>query len=232
MAKKAKLPTPTNFRVGDRVRVKQGIRDVDYPDMPLGGWVGIISEVHDHGMYTVRWSQETLAAIHPVYLKRCERDGMDSEQYWLGDDDLEPDAGGPLTLEPPTKIRTKRLSPKDQDDRVRMVFDLTSNDPLPDVDEETREVYHKYLANHLIFPFEAEYAPETGPFSSNMMKVHVIGLGDPDDESMIDDSYGILCVAEHEGRKLLPPLGELEVKKGKPNRQLIEDYGYWFWNNG
>ena len=162
MAKKAKLPTPTKFQVGDRVRVKQGIRDADYPDMPLGGWAGTISEVHDHGMYTVRWSQETLAAIHPVYLKRCERDGMDSEQYWLGDDDLEPDAGGPLTLEPPTKIRTKRLSPKDQDDRVRMVFDLTSNDPLPDVDEETLEVYHEYLAKHLVFPFEADYTSETG----------------------------------------------------------------------
>ena len=66
MAKKAKLPTPTKFQVGDRVRVKQGIRDADYPDMPLGGWAGTISEVHDHGMYTVRWSQETLAAIHPV----------------------------------------------------------------------------------------------------------------------------------------------------------------------
>ena len=87
--------------------MKQGIRDADYPDMPLGGWAGTIAEVHDHGMFTVRWSQETLAAIHPVFLKRCERDGMDLEQYWLGDDDLESDAGGPLTIEHPTKIRTK-----------------------------------------------------------------------------------------------------------------------------
>ena len=61
----------------------------------------------------------------------------------------------------------------------------------------------QYLAKNLVFPFEAEYAPETGPFSSKMMKVHVIGLGDPDDESMIDDSYGILCVAKHERRELL-----------------------------
>jgi len=26
------------------------------------------------------------------------------------------------------------------------------------------------------------------------------------------------------------PLGELEVRKGKPNRQLIQDNSYWFWN--
>ena len=97
MAKKRKLPTPTKFQVGDRVRVKQGIRDAEYPDVPLGGWAGTISEVHDHGMYTVRWSHETLAAIHSVFQKRSERDGMDLlAEYWLGDDDLEFDPGGPL----------------------------------------------------------------------------------------------------------------------------------------
>ncbi len=31
-------------------------------------------------------------------------------------------------------------------------------------------------------------------------------------------------------RLLTLPLGELEVKKGKPNRQLVEAYCYWFWN--
>lgn len=231
MPKKPKPPTPPRFQVGDRVRVKQGIRDADYPDMPLGGWAGTISEVHDDGMYTVRWSQETLAAIHPVFLKRCERDGIDLEQYWLEGDDLEPDAGGPLTIESPTKIRTKRLSPKDQDDRVRMVFDLTTDDPLPAVDYDTLETYREHLAKHLVFPFDAKYTAETGPLSSKTTKVHVIGLGDPDAESMIDDTYGILCVAEHEGRNLTLPLGDLEVPKGNTNWQLIEDYGYWFWNN-
>ena len=231
MAKKRKLPIPAKFKVGDRVRVKQGIRDADYPDMPLGGWAGTIAEVHDHGMYTVQWRPETLAAIHPVFQKRCERDGMDLDQYWLGEDDLETDAGGPLAIEHPTKIRTKALSPKDEDDRVRMVFELTSNDPLPDVDYETLEVYHEYLAKHLVFPFEAKYTSETGPFSSKTTDVQVISLGDPDDEAMIEDMYGILCAAKHERRRLTVPVGELEVPQGKPNRQLIEDYGYWFWNN-
>jgi hypothetical protein len=59
--------------------------------------------------------------------------------------------------------------------------------------------------------------------------VKVIGLGDPDDERMIDDMYGILCEARHEWRVVTLPLGELDVKKGKPNRQLVADYSYWFW---
>ena len=60
-----------------------------------------------------------------------------------------------------------------------MVFDLTSNDPLPDVDDETLEVYHEYLAKNLVFPFEATGTSGTGPFSGKTTNVTVISLGDP-----------------------------------------------------
>ena len=112
-----------------------------------------------------------------------------------------------------------------------MVFGLTSNDPLPEVNGKTLETYHEYLSKNLVFPFEAERTSETGPFSSRTIQVKVIGLGDPDEEPMIDDMYGILCEARHERNVVAMPLGEVEVKKGKPNRQLVADYCYWFWNH-
>ena len=31
-------------------------------------------------------------------------------------------------------------------------------------------------------------------------------------------------------RKVVVPGGELEVPKGKRNRQLVKDYCSWFWN--
>ena len=230
MAKKKKLE-PARFKVGDKVRVKHGIRDTDYPDMPLGGWAGTISEVHKGGMYTIRWSRETLAAMHPVVKQRSEKDGTVLEEYWLGDDDLEPDPGGPLNIEQPTEIAAKPLSPKDQDDRIRMVFGLSSNDPLPDVDDETLETYHEHLSKNLVFPFEAKHTSDTGPFSSRTIQVKVIGLGDPE-EPMIDDMYGILCEARHERRVVTLPLDDLELRKGDSNRQLVEDYSYWLHNWG
>ncbi len=221
--KKAALP---KFKVGDKVRVEYGIRDAGYPDMPMGGSVGAITEVLKDGMYAIPWSPETLAAMHPVVKQRSEKDGTVLEEYWLGDDDLEPDPGGPLQIEQPTEITTKPLSPKGQDDRIRMVFGLTSNDPLPNANDETLEAYHEYLSKNLTFPFRAEHGTEYG----HPERVKVIGLGDPDEEPMIDETYGILCEARGEGQVVTLPLGELE--NAKPNRQLIDDYCYWFHNWG
>ena len=49
---------------------------------------------------------------------------------------------------------------------------------------------------------------------------------------MIDSNSpnGILCEARLQGQIVAVPFGELEDVKGKPNRQLIEDYCYWFHN--
>ena len=223
-----KQGAPSKFKVGDKVRVKHGVRDTDYPDIPLGGWAGTICKVQGNGDYDVRWSRETLASIHPVVEKRCEKDGLSLEVYGLAEGDLEPDPGGPLEMEQPTEITTKPLSPKDEDDRIRMVFGLTSNDPLPEVDDESMEIYRQYLAANLTFPVEAEHGAEYG----HPEKVKVTGLGDPDEEPpYIDDKYGLLCDARMGHRKVVLPVGELEVTKGKMNRQLIGDYCSWFWNS-
>ncbi len=221
--KHKKLPA-VEFQIGDKVRVKHGVKDNDYPDMPLGGWAGTIAEVNKSGLYNIRWSKETLAAIHPVFKKRCEKDGLEFDQYWLGADDLELDTGGPLEIEQPKTITTKPLSPKDQDDRIRMVFGLTSNDPLPDVYDDTPATFHEYLSKNLVFPFTAELGAEYG----HPERVKVIGLGDPDEEPMIDERYGILCEARLEGQIVSVPLGELD--DAKPNRKLIDDYCYWLHN--
>ena len=229
MTRRKKKPAIARFKIGDKVRVKHGFMDVDYLDMPLGGWAGTITELQGADTFTVRWSKATTEAIHPVFKQRCEIDGLDPEEYVLTGDDLEPDTGGPLQIEQPKEIATKPLSVKDQDDRIRMVFGLTSNDPLPDVEMDTLEQYHAYLVEHLTFPIDAEYSSETGPFSSRTIQVKVTGLGDPD-EPMIDDRYGIICKAKYERRSIDLPLDELKVKKNNPRRKLIEDYSYWFHN--
>ena len=222
--------TKSQFAIGDRIRVKSGIRGVDFPDIPMGGWAGEITEVHDDGMYTVRWSRETLDNIHPVYKKRCEKEGMEVDEYWIGDDDLEPDSGEPLAIEQPTEITTKPLSMDDQDDRVRAVFGLTSDDPLPDVDENTLLKYHEYLLENMSFPFEMDYSEETGPFEDKNHFVKVVGLLDPE-RNGCDEMYGLICRVK-EGRKTFElPLSKFEPDDEIPEEQMLADYCCWFWNN-
>jgi len=216
------------FRVGDRVCVKQGINDPDYPDIPLGGWVGTIKEI-DRGrgkcFYLIAWSQETLVNVHPVFRKRSERDGLDYEVMTLAEDDVEAYDGQPLSIERPTHIKTKPLSPDDQDDRIKLILGTTGDDPVPDVNEETLVPYWRYLSSHLVVPFEAMHCPEDRPENP----VTVTGLSDPEEHDC-DAFYGLFCEAKLRGRQIIVPLGEIEVKKGKPNHQLIDDYSYWFWN--
>src|SRR5208337_1243420 len=152
-----KSDTPC-FQVGDKVRVKLGVSDPDFPDMPLGGWSGTVTEVEqadDQITYEIKWNKRTLNGMHPIYRKRCERDGLEMETMWLGEEDIEPDDGSFVPIEQPTQIKTPPLSERDQDDRVRMALGLTHDDPLPEVSRKTLLAYYRYLAANLKFPFKA-----------------------------------------------------------------------------
>ena len=80
---------PASYGPGDHVRVKPGTTDPDFPDIPLGGWAGTIREVDSRSTpptYLIEWDRHTLKHMHPVYRKRCERDGLDLQSMWLGEE--------------------------------------------------------------------------------------------------------------------------------------------------
>ena len=226
----SKTKSPPKFSDGDAVRVKFGVTDPDFPDIPFGGWAGTISEVQDDDprSYLIALNERTLKSIHPIYHKRCERDGLEADQVWMLEEDLEPDDGEPVQIEQPTSIVTKPLSMDDQDDRIKAILGLTSDDPLPEADDESLVAYYKYLAANLSFPFEAKYSFETGPFESKTFSITILGLLNPDD--FPGDDYGLFCQARRDGERIELPLTEVEVGKGNPNRRLVEDYSYWFLN--
>ena len=221
------------FEPGSKVRVKHGVTDPDFPDIPLGGWAGIVSSVEqwdDQVTYDIEWDRRTLDAMHPVYRKRCERDGLDPKSMGLDQEDIEPDDGTPVPIEQPTNIVTPPLSEKDQDDRVRMALGLTHDDPLPDMSEETLLAYYRYLDAKLRFPFTAIHGEEEiGPFSRKRGTLKVTGLPDPESEGL-DFDYGLFCTCQVRDEEIDVPLGDIEVKKKDPNSKLVSDYGYWFHN--
>ncbi len=227
---RAKISFPARYGVGDRVRVKPGTTDPDFPDIPLGGWAGAISEVNHQSnppIYLIEWNKHTLDHMHPVYLKRCERDDLEADSMWLGEADLEPDSGVPAVIEQPTSIVAQPLNPNDEDDRVRLALGLTCDDPLPAANAENLRRYGRYLLNHLSFPFLARYTVETSPFEETRHVVNVVGLLDADD---CDEEEVGVCPADQQSQFIELPLAVLEVTSISHNRQLVEDYSYWFGN--
>ena len=185
-------PIP-KFRVGDLVRVKHGVTDIDYPDIPMGGWVGRISQIE--GMCLVCWTEETLENVPLVYRKRCERDGIDIEEYWVAADDLEPAPIEPLNMEQPTAISTRPLSVDNQDDRICMAFGLTSDDPLPYDSKATELTYFNYLKTNLTFPFPARF---TDHAKGRKREVAVTGMCD---DFPLDEGFGVMCEVWTEVRR-------------------------------
>ena len=216
--------SPPRLEPGVTVRVRHGVRDPDFPDIPLGGRAGTVKEVErakGETTYLIAWDRAILRGMHPVYKKRCERDGLELESMWLGDEDLEPDDGTPVPIEQPTSIVTAPLSEKDQDDRVRMALGLTHDHPLPDVSSKTLRAYYHYLKDRLKLPFKAR---SEGDGSS--LTVHRL----PDlKEYDVDEEEGLLCEARSSGGPFDVPLSELD-EAGSGNRKLVGDYGYWFGN--
>lgn len=238
MTKKNKFPKPQHkkpratakWAVGTHVRVKSGTTDPDFPDIPLGGWAGTVQEVDQRSApptYLIVWNQQTLNQMHPIYRKRCERDGLELESMWLGEEDIEPNTGTSAVIELPTNISIRPLDENDQDDRVRAILGLTSDDPLSNVDDESLRKYHSHLASNLFFPFAATVSKETGPLRFSTFPITVLRLLGEEEG---DETCGLLCEARQGQDRLELPLGELEPSSGDPNRRLIEDYSYWLNN--
>lgn len=79
LAKRKPTGVSPKFAVDEKVHVKPGTIDPDFPDVPLGGWSGTIIEIgrRQPRTYLMKLSQETIRSVHPIYRKRCVRDGLD-----------------------------------------------------------------------------------------------------------------------------------------------------------
>jgi hypothetical protein len=145
-------PSPPRFNVGDRVRVRPGVSDPDYSDIPWSGWAGVVDEVQARKrsrLYAVRWSPETLAAGHPVYFLRCKLDGTEPDLAWLEEKDLEPDPGTPVTIEQPTRLIPPPLDLRNPLELARHILGVTRDDELPPFTPEGMARFHAYLVSRV-----------------------------------------------------------------------------------
>ena len=102
------------------------------------------------------------------------------------EEDLEPDDGTPVPIEQPTEINTLALvSLKDQDDRVRMAFGLTHDDPIPLVLPETlaeRSPPLPTVAQTARFPFFSFIGVKSGSNPRTKVMVPISRLDPPKED--------------------------------------------------
>jgi hypothetical protein len=118
-------------------------------------------------------------------------------------------------------------APETEEDRIREVFGLSGLAPLPTVGKESLLQYHEYLLGKLSFPFRALYVESTPPVKQLVRYVTVVGLSDSERRRL----YGLFCKVEIDGAVVELPLAELGLREDDPNRQLVDDYLHWLWNN-
>jgi hypothetical protein len=211
------------YSVGDAVRVRTGVIDPDFPDIPVSGWAGVIAECEDSDppLYLVRWTAETLSRVTPVYRVRCDREGLDPTQTSLLGEDLEPDTGGPLTIAAPTRLRPPPLDRDDPQDRVRGIFKLTSDDPLPPVDAASLRRFHEHFRKKLKVPAAAICSG--APLAQEVARVLRLV---PFEETKAEQ--GLLVEVEQGDKIATGPLYDISLLSLNAVAKDIEAYSDWF----
>ncbi len=213
------------YKVGDSVKVKNGIKDPDF-GIDISGWQGQISEI-DNDIICIAWDSVTLSNYPDKYISQCEEEGLDWENIYLEKEEVElavPRNTGTNLIQKRQEIQSKHRWDYlgDSGKRISKVLEHIE----PDDDLAAFEAWEKYLNESLSFPFEAEISDyqTRGPLQQgDRIRVHNI-LGN-------EDLYGVI-VKLRSGRKVYHfPLCDIEVlDKISTNFQLVDDYRDWFTN--
>ncbi|MBM3130655.1 MAG: hypothetical protein FJ009_18750 [Chloroflexi bacterium] len=220
----------TNFRVGDCVRVKDGVQDPDF-GADIGGWQGRISNIDtsgDDSTVSIQWDSITLKQMPVEMIEQCEEQGLDWAEMALGANEVEPVK--PRDTERDVTRIKEQLSNKhgwvslgEEGKRIQKIL------AVMDADEDIDEfgAWEEHLEKNLRFPFEAVIAEsqERGPLRGGD-KVIVTG-----NANATDEMYGIIVDLKMGRRKYAFPLCDLEATdKESANYQLVKDYAVWFAN--
>jgi hypothetical protein len=118
------------------------------------------------------------------------------------------------------------MLPDNEDSRIRRVFELTEDAPIPRVGQDSLLKYREFLEAALSFPFQALYAETRAPVRRLFRCVDVLGLA----EMASRRASTLMARVQNAHGEIEIPLAELGVRDDDPNHQLIDDFAYWFWN--
>ncbi len=215
------------MKKGDIVRVKSGVRNVDF-DADLSGWQGRVIEIVDDGDVEVAWDSLTLLHAMPAtMITACEEQGLEWDTYRIDGQDLEPATvrDRPADVERAlTELSLRHawdwLGPESE--LIQEV--LAGLDP--DAEAALIEAWATYLQAHLVFPFEAvvdEFQERSPLQAGNRVRVH--------DITEADEFYGIIVRLRRGREQFHFPLCDLAaLDESSDNHAIVQSYRVWFAN--
>ena len=221
----------TSLKIGDSVRVKEGMPCPDLEDLCIGDWQGRVSEIGEddsgNGLICIRWDSITLKNMPRNFIDQSEEEGLEYERMYIWPEDVE--LAERRDTEEDVAKATKKSSKShswswlgEEGKRIRKVLaDVDENDVM-----KALKAWQKYLEKSLSFPFDAVVSgyQDKGPLQSgDSVSVKKI--------SIVNDHYGIIIELRRGRKKYHHPLCDLEVINDDPvNYQPLKDYCVWFAN--
>ncbi|MFH1615891.1 MAG: calcium-binding protein [Planctomycetota bacterium] len=212
-----------SFKVGNSVKVKEGIMCPDDDSVCISGWQGRVFEIEeDDNIVGIRWDSITLKQLPLEYIKRSEEEGLDWSEMYLSVDEIE--LASPRDSQAQAEDMAEKMEGKfqwigenEEDKRISKV--------IADAEDEL-EAWNSYLRGVLKFPFEATVSEhqEKGQLKHGDI-VRVQGIVEA------DDLYGILVDVKYGRQNFVFPLCDLAVRdKKSANYTPVQDYCVWFAN--
>lgn len=233
------------MKIGDSVKVKQGIISSDYDDLIIEGWQGRIIEINDD-IITMELDSMTLSELPKDYIIDSLVEDVEYTLISLKISDVE-------IVEPrdkPNDVLKKqneiglRYSLDEEEIRISAILDPIDNS----VNEETLQKYYEYLKSNVntsciltgMEDFEWEEPYVIGGWSESEYEKKKLTNPSYTDEFKllgfiegIEDWKGIKVKVERLSDKIIfnLPLWDLEVvDEDSPDFLLISDYSSWMTN--
>ena len=81
-----------SLKIGDSVKVREGMMCPDMEDLCIEGWQGMVSEVGEdkdgNTLICIRWDSMTLKNLPGYFIEQSEEEGLDYTRMYLWPEDV------------------------------------------------------------------------------------------------------------------------------------------------
>ena len=221
------------IKIGDNVKVRDGVNDPDDEEYSIAGWQGWVVEVYDENLtaenaenlqFMVSWDSMTLKNIPRTRLIELEREGYDWTMMCLdiNDVDISTPRDKMEDAEPVSEALSDDIYWEGMGEEGEQIAKILGNSQNIN---EAYKAWETYLKKELTFPFIAEFYFEENSIIPNNAEINALKLGN------IDKDYGILAVVSFKNDTHQVALFDLEIKdEESPNFKALDLYSTWFTN--